>query len=310
MVSPERSNPEIFNQVDNAESRLQLAVQAASEVARSQGLIFDRTVLLQDVSNAIFRLEPTEVVARVATTTGTLRPGDRWFVREVAIARYLTAAGAAIIPVSSAIDPGPYSHLGLVMSFWQYVQVLPMSQDLHQAGQRLRQCHDILKGFKEILPVLGLITEAQEVLNQWIAASKFNYFNAQDAEMLVRIGQRSVDRLQQMPHQPIHGDPHLGNVLNTNLGLLWTDWEDAFMGPIEWDLASMIAPSRLFGVDCDRIDLTLQGYGMDFDPIALEQCVEARTFVALIWAIILQEQHPNVDRRQRIDRRLEWLHQV
>jgi thiamine kinase-like enzyme len=226
---------------------------------------------------------------------------------EVAIARYLTAAGAFIIPVSDAIDPGPYSHLGLVMSFWHYVQVLPMPGDLQQAGQRLRHCHKILKGFPEILPVLGLLTEAQEVLNQWIEASRFA---VKDAEMLVRIGHRSVDRLLQMPHQAIHGDPHLGNVLNTNLGILWTDWEDAFMGPIEWDLASMIAPSRVFGTDCDRIDLVLQGYGMDFDPVALEQCVEARTFVALIWAMILQEQHPNTDRSQRIDRRLEWLHQA
>jgi hypothetical protein len=72
----------MFSPVDSAESRLQLAIQAASEVARSQGLIFDRAVLLQDVSNAILRLEPTDVVARVATTTGTLRPGDRWFVRK------------------------------------------------------------------------------------------------------------------------------------------------------------------------------------------------------------------------------------
>lgn len=297
----------MFSSEDNAESRLQLAMQAASEVAKSQGLSFDRTTLLQDVSNAILRLEPTNVVARVATTTGTLRPGDRWFVREVAIARYLTAAGASIIPVSDAIDPGPYSHLGLVMSFWQYVQVLPMPEDLHPAGQRLRQCHEILKGFQEILPVLGLITEAQTVLNQWITAERFA---PQDAEMLIRIGARSIDRLQQMPHQAIHGDPHLGNVLNTNLGLLWTDWEDAFMGPIEWDLASMIAPARVFGLDCDRSERALQGYGTDFDPIALDQCVEARTFVALIWAMILQEQHPSVDRRHRIDRRLEWLHQV
>lgn len=293
-------------ELSNTELRLQLAIKAAIEVATAQGLQFDRAIVLQDVSNAILRLEPTNVVARVATTTGTLRPGDRWFVREVAIARYLTAAGAPIVPVSDEIDPGPYSHLGLVMSFWHYVQVLAGPGDAYQAGERLRHCHTVLKGFDEKLPVLGLITEAQTVLNQWITEAKFE---SQDAEILLQIGQRAYDRLHQLPHQAIHGDPHLGNVLLTEMGVLWTDWEDAFLGPIEWDLASMIAASRVFGTDCDRVNLALKGYGTDFDPVALEYCIEARTFVALIWAMILQEHHPQTDRRDRIERRLAWLRQ-
>ena len=34
---------------------------------------------------------------------------------------------------------------------------------------------------------------------------------------------------------PVHGDPHLGNVLITSSGPLWTDWEPACVGPLEWD---------------------------------------------------------------------------
>ncbi len=41
-------------------------------------------------------LVPTPVIARVATTTGTVRQGDGWFAREVAVARYLAAANAPI----------------------------------------------------------------------------------------------------------------------------------------------------------------------------------------------------------------------
>jgi thiamine kinase-like enzyme len=39
--------------------------------------------------------------------------------------------------------------------------------------------------------------------------------------------------------QALHGDAHFGNLLVTRDGLLWTDWEDAFLGPVEWDLASI-----------------------------------------------------------------------
>jgi len=35
---------------------------------------------------------------------------------------------------------------------------------------------------------------------------------------------------------PIHGDAHLGNVLFTAKGPLWTDFEAASMGPREWDI--------------------------------------------------------------------------
>jgi Phosphotransferase enzyme family len=293
MFSPQRS-----------ELRLQLAVRAASEVAIVHNIQFDQAIVLQDVSNAIVRLEPTEIVARVATTTGTLRSGNAWFVKEVTIAKYLTAAGAPIIPVSGMIDPGPHEQLGLVMTFWQFVQVLPELGDAQEAGFKLRQCHEILRGFDQNLTILGLITEAQGLLNEWIDAG---IFSNSDAEILIKIGDRSVDRLMQLPHQPIHGDPHLGNVLNTNLGLVWTDWEDAFMGPIEWDLASMVAAPRIFGDAGMRAELALQGYGREFNPVALAHCIEARTFVALIWGMILQTQHPQVDRQNRINGRLAWL---
>lgn len=77
------------------ELRLQLAIRAAFEVAVAQGLTFERATVLQHRSNAIIHLFPTAVVARVATTTGTVRQGDAWFVREVAVTRYLAAVGCA-----------------------------------------------------------------------------------------------------------------------------------------------------------------------------------------------------------------------
>jgi hypothetical protein len=287
-------------------SHPQLAIQAATDVAIAQGLRFDRVVVLQDLSNVILRFEPTPVVARVSTMTALYRQGHGWFEREVVIAKYLTAAGAPIIPVSDLLEPGPHSHLGVVLSFWQFVQVLPEPGDPVQIGQALHQCHHTLKHFAGELPLLALITEAQQILSQLIQQSEFS---SVDAALLEQVGERSYERLRQLPNQPIHGDSHFGNVLNTLHGNVWTDWEDVFLGPVEWDLASMVASSRIFGTEVDRAEAALRGYGDDFDELALDWCIEARTFVALIWSIILSRPNPSTAQRSRVEQRLNWLRQ-
>ncbi|MBD1845681.1 aminoglycoside phosphotransferase family protein [Cyanobacteria bacterium FACHB-63] len=286
------------------ETRLQLAQRAVCEVATAHGLPFNQAVVLQNLSNVIIHLAPASVVARVFTTTGTVRVGEAWFAREVAVARHLTAAGAPIIPLSSEIEPGPHQHLGLVLSFWEFVQILDEPFDPHQAGRALRSCHTALQNFQGTLPILALISEAQQLLDQLIAQSEFD---AAEAEMLLRVSQRVAHQMQQLPMQPLHGDPHSGNVLNTACGVLWTDWEDVMIGPVEWDLASLVATPFVFGTDRDKAEAALDGYGRSFNNEALDWCIEARTFVALVWSIILHRQHPSPERQARIARRLQWL---
>lgn len=290
--------------VETTQARLGLALRAASEIAALHGLAFERVIVLQNLSNVIIHLAPTSVVARVSTTTGTVRVGDAWFTREVVVARHLTEAGAPIIPVSAEIEPGPHQHLGLVLSFWKFVQILDEPFDPFQAGRALRACHTALQNFQGTLPILALISEAQQLLDQLIAQSEFD---ATDVEMLLYVSQRVARQMQQLPMQPLHGDPHSGNVLNTSHGVLWTDWEDVMIGPIEWDLASLVAAPYVFGTDRDKAEVALDGYGRSFSPEALEVCIEARTFVALVWSIVLHRQHPSQERQSRIEGRLHWF---
>jgi len=288
------------------EPRSQLAIRAACEVAARLGLTFERAIVLQHRSNAIIHLAPTAVVARVATIPSTIRQGDGWFVRELAVARYLAAAEAPIIPPSSDIDPGLHRHLGLVLSFWKFVDVLEQPFDPYQAGEALRTCHQVLKTFPGDLPILALLTEARQLLLQPSIAAAFS---PADLDVLMQIGERSVQRLSRLPMQPIHGDSHSGNVLNTAQGVLWTDWEDTFVGPIEWDLACLVAAPYIFGADLEKAEAALQGYGGDIDPEILEDCIVARTFMGVVWSVILQQQRPSADRQASLEQRLNWLKQ-
>ena len=68
-----------------------------------------------------------------------------------------------------------------------------------------------------------------------------------DAAALRSAGADLTARLDELEPamQPVHGDAHLGNVINTAAGPLWNDWEDTFAGPREWDLACLEASARI-----------------------------------------------------------------
>ncbi|MBD2256360.1 phosphotransferase [Pseudanabaena sp. FACHB-2040] len=287
------------------DDRFQLAVQAASEVARSYGLVFEHPVALQSTSNVIVHLQPTGVVARIAAVPSTIRAGDAWFIRELAVAKHLVAASAPIIPPSRQIDPGPHQHNGFTLSFWDYVQILPEPFDPVLAGRALRVCHWALNSFTQELPVLALITEAKRLLSQLTTQGTFA---PADAALLAQVSAPYEERLHGLPMQPLHGDSHSGNVLHTSIGVLWADWEDAFIGPIEWDLASLVANPYVFGVDQDKAEAALWGYGT-YDPQVLALCIEIRTFVALVWSAIQHQQQPSPQHQERIEYRLNWFRQ-
>jgi thiamine kinase-like enzyme len=121
----------------------------------------------------------------------------------------------------------------------------------------------------------------------------------------------SIDVLKEFPFQPLHGDAHPGNLLNTTLGLLWTDWEDTFRGPVEWDLASIIWNSRILDGDHATADAILAAYrqaGGGIDPVALHHSLVARAAVMSAWYPILYP-NPSAERRLKLQFRLDWLEQ-
>jgi thiamine kinase-like enzyme len=151
--------------------------------------------------------------------------------------------------------------------------------------------------------VLTLLSEVEEISERLTVQ---NLIDVTDIVMLRSVSARSITMLMQFPLQPIHGDVHFGNVLNTIQGVLWTDWEDVFLGPIEWDLASLVASSWVFGTDVERSAMALRGYGR-YDAVALSACVKARTWVALVWSIVMHQSNLSPERQFRIGRCLELL---
>ncbi len=114
-------------------------------------------------SNVLVHLRPSPVVARVMTATIALHPDTRaWLTQELAVAHFLVERGAAVVPPSERIDPGPHTHDGYWMTFWGFVE--------HDAGRRLeepkplgrclRDLHQALADYSGDLPTLAELGES------------------------------------------------------------------------------------------------------------------------------------------------------
>ncbi len=279
-----------------------LPIRAATETAIAHGITPDRCDILQNGSTLVLRLTET-LVARVVQDVDGPRQGTEWFARENAIAQHLTAHGAPVIPLHSGLPPGPHEHLGYPINFWEFVTRVDAEPDPCEIGRTLRQCHDIMRHFAEPLPKLAVLSESLAILRDR------ELFPEATQQMLRDHLTRSIQILGQFPHQALHGDAHMGNLMNTTRGLLWTDWEDTFSGPIEWDVASIIWNAQILEEDHATVLAICDAYieaGGAIEAQALHHSLIARAAVMTAWYPILYPK-PNAERQMRLQRRIDWL---
>jgi hypothetical protein len=283
-------------------SPLDLPIRAATETAIAHGITPDRCDILQDSSTLVLRLTES-LVARVVQDVDGPRKGTQWFARENAVALHLTRLGAPIVPLHSALPPGPHEHLGYPVNFWQFVTSINAKPDPREIGRTLRQCHSLLQSFPDPLPQLAVLSESLAILKTR------EPFPKPTLQLLFHRLESAMRILNTAPGQPLHGDAHAGNLMNTTRGLLWTDWEDTFSGPVEWDIASIIWNAQILEQDHDTVRQILTSYhdsGGKIDPDLLHHSLVARAVVMTAWYPILYP-NPNAERQAKLHRRLEWL---
>jgi hypothetical protein len=275
-------------------------VRAALAVAAAQGLRPAEPRVLAQGSNVLVHLAPAPVVARVPTgTIAAFRPGTAWLAREVAVAGHLTRRGAPVVAPSAEVDPGPHVHDGLPVTFWAHVPPADAPLDARAAGRGLRECHEALADFPGDLPDHAIFHEARAVLARLAADGTLA---PADAALAEPVGAALAARIVALdvPVQPLHGDAHLGNVIQGAGGPLWNDFEDTHIGPRAWDLACLHAGRpEAAAADAEA------GYGDLGDAPLLDLMLEARTYVGLAWTLVYAPHR--ADSAARVAARLGWL---
>jgi Ser/Thr protein kinase RdoA (MazF antagonist) len=207
---------------------------------------------------------------------------------EVRLAAELRARGAPVVPPLDGVPARAHEHGGRRVTLWTWWE---QSGDEGPAavGRALASCHRALAAGVEVglAPWAGL-AHSRELL----------------AELPTRERAVVAPHLDppDVPVRPVHGDAHPGNVLT---GPVWHDWEDAQLACVEWDLACLVGPGRVVGMDFGLAEAILAGYDEPYDAAVLDRCVAARTAQQAVWGILLGDAVPSLPERVAI--RLEWL---
>lgn len=227
------------------------------------------------------------------------RVGLSWLRREIEVTRFL---GAALTTTpASQLDPGPHLVDELAVTFWQR-ETLISAPDPAAAGRALAACHRALRSYPEdALPYLGFWDEALAVRDRVLAGALLTADEKRQVEHAFATSEGIVASIagRTASLQAIHGDAHLGNALATERGVLWTDWEDAFVGPIEYDLASLASRRDLFGEDRVAIDAALAAYDGAHDASLVLDLGLVRNAQVIVWLTLFAERQPELMARVR-----------
>ena len=258
---------------------------AAVKVAASHGVHATDPVILADGANVIVHLSPAPVVAKVAASTPAVRPDNAaWLQRELDVARFLAGRGVPVMTPSPEVPPVVHHGDGQVMSFWRYLSPVPGLAGEATIGSMLRDLHAELRGYPASLPFLAPLGDIPAFL-----ARPQTRLTAGQAAALAAAYARLTAQLDPGRGQSLHGDAGIGNLMATDAGWVWHDFEDTCTGPVAWDLAASTASPRLDG---PRI---LAVYGED--PAELEVCQQLRKLHLTVWYNLYAERLPHLASR-------------
>jgi hypothetical protein len=261
---------------------------AALAAARGAGFAVERAEVVTVAANVLVRLEPGPIAARLTGATAPFRDPSANLRREARLAAALAATGA---PVPAPLG-GPYEAGGRVVTLWPWLELDGHAGDAAQAGVALRACHDEL----QTIDPAGLDLEPQAMLSEARRLAQAALPAALPAI------ERALATLGAAPHRIVHGDSHPGNVLWTAGGPLWGDWEDAHLGPLEWDLACLVGAARVHGNDFGWAEAALAAHGGPYDAALLDACVDARVAQGAAYLAATGRGDP-----EALHRRLDWL---
>jgi hypothetical protein len=264
--------------------RSRRAVAAAVALARENGLRVEEPVVLNDLFSLMVHLRPAPVVARVATLMPRLRaPIAEWLALEIDVTTFLSDRGAPVVAPSRELPAGPHERDGFAISFWTYVQPDPdRTPTAADCSAMLPDLHDALRSYPGELPALCAndIPRGLEML-----AHDATRLSGTDVDLLLASAER-LRPLWEGPRddgQPLHGDAHPGNVIATRDGeLVWIDFEDVCLGPVEWDLATIMDPGAVAAHHRP-------------DPEVLALCTELRTLQVALCLIAFHDDFGDVE---------------
>lgn len=222
---------------------------AAADLVRSFGLAADEVVDLHDSNRLTARLLPCDLVARIgpAELGGSQVEVDR--------ALRLLEAGAPVGPLDPRVPPQVHLRDGFEITLWSHLPSNPRPElPPEEYADAFVRLHAAMREAQlEVPPFSHRVTSALDLLEDPERTPRLtDPDRAALRDALRELGGRISRSGTQ---QPLHGEPHPGNLLDTPGGPLFIDLETCCSGPVEFDLAH--APAQVAehypGVDAELL---------------------------------------------------------
>lgn len=222
-------------------------------MCRSTGLDSTDHQLLRIAANAVFLLPQEQVVIRLSAC-----PPHR-ATRTLAVARWLLNHGVPAVPPVLDVEQ-PVAAAAYTATFWHYLPQRAEPVSAASLAPLLRRLHDTdPPPFN--LPAFDPIGRARErVDNASILDPPIRTFLRHRCTVLE---QRLANARFTLPAGPIHGDAWTGNLLWAGDETVLSDFDDAAVGPREWDLIPTVVNTMRFGRPRCEYQNFLDSYGFD-----------------------------------------------
>lgn len=285
-----------MSNADHRAERSGRAVQAAVDAARLLGVHVESGVVLHDVFSVVVHLRPAALVARIQVVTPPgLSPQAQWQrqQRELDVVAWLDEQHVPVIAPSALVPRVPVRNNGFSMTFWELADLaddhapysgvdVAHTAELNAALARYPYPLPFLAPFNTGLSgMLASLSPSDLLTDSDIARARTEYDTLQPALCDSAAFGRAFPGVDV---QPLHGDGPSHNVIRTNAGIRFSDFEDVTCGPVEWDLA-MLGPEANAAYDAAALRVGLR----TTDPDVQRAMDAARTLQFIACAVLVPE---------------------
>lgn len=214
----------------HAEDRAR-AVAAVRSIALSLGLRADDAVVLSDSNRLVLRLLPSDIVARVASVAHFASAA-----LEVDLATQL--AGCPIAGLDPRVAPRVFVGDDFEITFWEHFEPVPARTV--PTAEYVGALVSLHAGLRRAAISAPHVRDRIVATLEFVTSRDLTPDLADNDRMLLTSTMRDLGEsivARATPEQLLHGEPHPWNLLDTNRGVQFIDFENTCLGPLEYDLA-------------------------------------------------------------------------
>lgn len=249
------------------------AITAATALAGALGLPVNDAVVIHNSNKLALRLLPCDVFARVAPL------GQEVAALEVELAQRLAAVASPVVALEPRVEPGVYERDGFAVTLWTYHEATPDRYSPAAYADALQRLHGEMRSVEVATPhFMERVAAAERLVtnrHETPALSEGDQYLILDT--LRSAGQQIHSR--GAAEQLLHGEPHPGNLLSTQGGPLFIDFETCCRGPVEFDVA--------------HVPDEVSAHYPDIDPVLLQQCRRLVLAMVAAWRCDIRDEFPN-----------------